>query len=174
VPPIPDIDTEWLHVEMMRIARELDPYMGPALKRLRKYADESNGGLILGALSNTSIFPPGHPLYDATTIDGKASKGLDGIFDVFVSSAHVGMRKPAEDIYQYAIIRLHEFVKKRWQNDNVKAENIVFIDDIGTNLKTAKKLGMRTIKVTLGKVDLAVNEIEKVTGLDLTSDKSKL
>ncbi len=59
VPPVPDIDTEWLHVEMMRIARELDPHMGPALKKLRKYADQSDGGLIIGALSNTSIFPPG-------------------------------------------------------------------------------------------------------------------
>ena len=35
-PPVPDIDTEWLHLEMMTIARGLDPHMGPALKKLRQ------------------------------------------------------------------------------------------------------------------------------------------
>lgn len=173
-PPAPDIDTEWLHLEMMTIARALDPHMGPALKRLRQYADQSNGKIIIGALSNTSIFPPGHPLFDPSTADGKASKGLDGIFDVFISSAHVGMRKPAEDIYKYCIVRLHEFVKTKRYGDGVKPEDITFLDDIGTNLRTAKKLGMNTIKVTLGHVDQAVKELEKATGLDLSSDKARL
>ena len=175
VPPVPDIDTEWLHVRMMTIARQLDPNMGPAIKKLRQHADKSGGKIIIGALSNTSIFPPGHPLYDQKTMDGKASKGLDGIFDVFISSAHVGMRKPAEDIYKYCIVRLHEFVKTKGYGDGVKAGDIVFLDDIGTNLKTARNLGMGTIKVTLGSVDKAVKELEQVTGLDLSSgDKARL
>ena len=88
-------------------------------------------------------------------------------------AAHVGMRKPAEDIYRYCIVRLHEFVKTKGYGDGVKPEDIVFLDDIGTNLRTAKKLGMRTIKVTLGSVNQAVKELEQVTGLDL-SDKAKL
>ena len=148
--------------------------MGPALKKLRQHADKSGGKLLLGALSNTSIFPPGHKLYDARSIDGKASKRLEGIFDVFVSSAHVGMRKPDEDIYRYAIVRLHEYVKTKGYGDGVKAEDIVFMDDIGTNLRTAKKLGMRTIKVNLGRADLAVKELEKATGLSLIDDKARL
>lgn len=159
---------------MMTIARQLDPNMGPALKKLRQYADQSNGKLILGALSNTAIFPPGHKLYDATTADGKASKGLSGIFDVFVSSAHIGMRKPDEEAYKYAIVRLHEYVKTKQLGDGVKPEDIIFLDDIGANLKAAKKLGLRTIKVNLGHVDQAVKDLEKMSGLDLTSDKSKL
>lgn len=174
VPPVPDIDAEWLHNEMMSIARELDPYMGPALKKLRQYADKSDGKLILGALSNTCIFPPGHKLYDATTSDGKASQGLAGIFDIFISSAHIGMRKPDEEAYKYAIVRLHEFVKTKGYGDGVKPEDIIFLDDIGQNLKTAKNLGMQTIKVSLGHIDQAVKELEKVTGLDLTSDKARL
>ena len=174
VPPPPDIDAESLHNEMMSIARQLDPHMGPALKRLRQIADESNGKLILGALSNTSIFPPGHKLYDPKTVDGKASKGLDNIFDVFISSAHVGMRKPDEDIYRYAIIRLHEYVKTKGYGDGVKAEDIVFLDDIGTNLRTGKRLGMRTIKVHLGRGDLAVKELEQATGFNLSGDRARL
>ena len=174
VPPVADIDAEGLHLKMMTIARTTDPHMGPALKKLRQHADQSAGKLILAALSNTSIFPPGHPLYDSTNMGGLASKGLNGIFDVFVSSAHVGMRKPDEDIYRYCIIRLHEFVKTKGYGDGVKPEDIVFSDDIGTNLRTARRLGMRTVKVTLGKVDEAVKELEKVTGFELSGDKARL
>ena len=174
IPPLPDIDAEWLHNRMMSIARQLDPHMGPALKRLRQHADKSNGQIILGALSNTSIFPPGHFLHDRSTADGKASKGLDGIFDVFVSSAHIGMRKPDEEAYKYAIVRLREFVRTKWLGGGVEAEDIIFLDDIGANLRTGKKLGMRTIKVNLGHVDQAVKELERVTGLDVTSNGPKL
>lgn len=177
VPPVPDIDTESLHNALMGMARDLDPHMGPALKKLRQYADQNKGKMVIGALSNTSIFPPGHKLYDPSRGDGKPSKGLDGIFDVFVSSAHVGMRKPDKNIYRYAITRLHEFVKTHQYGDGVsgvKPSDIVFIDDIGTNLRTARLLGMRTIKVNLGHVDQAVKELEQLTGLDLSSDRARL
>lgn len=174
VPPPPEIDTESLHNEMMSIARELDPHMGPALKRLRALADKSNGQIIMAALSNTSIFPPTHKLYTAATADGKATHRLAGLFDIFVSSAHVGMRKPDEDIYRYALVRLREYVRTQGVGDDVRPEDVVFLDDIGGNLRTGRRLGMRTVKVTLGKVDQAVKELERETGLDLTSDKAKL
>lgn len=174
VPPPPDIDTESLHNEMMSNARELDPHMGPALKRLRAIADKSDGQIVLAALSNTCIFPRGHKLYTAGTADGKASHKLGDVFDVFISSAHVGMRKPDENIYQYALIRLREYVRTRECADDVTARDVVFLDDIGGNLRTGRKLGMRTIKVNLGRTDLAVAELEKMTGLDLTSDKARL
>ena len=171
VPPPPEVDTEWLHTELMRISRALDPHMGPALRRLRRAADASNGRLLVAALSNTCIFPPGHPLYDPATaaVAGIAHAGLAGIFDVYVSSAHVGMRKPDEDIYKYTLVRLHEHVKMRG-GDGVQPSDITFLDDIGQNLRTARQLGMNTIKVTLGSVDLAVKELEKITGLNLCSD----
>ena len=35
VPAVPDLDVEWLYWEMMRISRAPDPYMWPALKKLR-------------------------------------------------------------------------------------------------------------------------------------------
>lgn len=173
-PPVPDIDAEWLYWEMMRVARAPDPHMYPALKRLRQAADKSNGKLIIAALSNTSIFPPDHPYNDAGTPDGKQNRELKSLFDVFISSAHVGMRKPDEDIYQYAVTRLHEFVKTKYGGDGVKVEDITFLDDIGANLRTAKRLGMGTIKVQLGRADKAVKELEKITGLELLDSKSKL
>ncbi|KYG41880.1 hypothetical protein M433DRAFT_74954 [Acidomyces richmondensis BFW] len=174
IPPIPDIDAEALYWGMMRIARTPDPHMYPALKKLRAAADESAGGLILGALSNTSIFPPGHPFNDTTTPEGKENAELKALFDVFISSAHVGMRKPDEEIYRYAITRLHEFVKTKWGGEGISAKDITFLDDIGSNLRTARKLGMRTIKVELGRADKAVMELEKLTGLSLTDEKARL
>ena len=112
-PPPPDIDAEWLYWEMMRVAREPDPHMYPALKKLRAAADASKGKLVIAAMSNTSIFPPEHPFNDPTTAAGKQNAELKGLFDVFVSSAHVGMRKPAEDIYFYTLGRVAEFVRQK-------------------------------------------------------------
>ena len=47
------------------------------------------------------------------------------------------MRKPNDDIYQLALERL-----------GVEANESVFLDDLGFNLKAAKQLGIRTIRVT--------------------------
>ncbi|KAK5703337.1 hypothetical protein LTR17_022203 [Elasticomyces elasticus] len=175
VPPLPDIDAEWLYWEMMRCSRRPDPYMYPALKRLRAIADKSNGKLIVAALSNTSIWPAGHPYHDEATVDGRQHLELRSMFDVFISSAHVGMRKPDDNIYLYTVTRLHEYVKTKYGGEGVRPDSITFLDDIGANLRTAKRLGFSTIKVTLGKADLAVTELEKRTGLALTGDsKAKL
>lgn len=171
-PPVPSINAEWLFWEMMRVARQPDPHMYPALKRLRKYADEHPGELVLAAMSNTSIFPAGHPFND----DEQSGHGdVKRQFDVFVSSAHVGMRKPAENIYHYTIGRVSQFlVQKGFSSDGVRAKDFVFLDDIGGNLKTAKKIGMGTIKVDLGRTAQAVKELEKITGLSLASNDAKL
>jgi len=50
----------------------------------------------------------------------------------------------------------------------------VFLDDIGENLKEARKQGFGTIKVPLGKAYEAVEELEKVTGLQLEGDHPKI
>lgn len=173
-PPVPDIDAEWLFWEMMRVAREPDPHMYPALKQLRQYADKHKGSLILAAMSNTSIFPDGHPLNEESETSGHAD--VKRQFDVFVSSAHVGMRKPAEDIYHYTIGRVSEFaVQKGYAAHGVRARDITFLDDIGSNLKTAKRIGMGTIKVDLGRTNEAVKELERRSGITLTkTDTPKL
>lgn len=49
----------------------------------------------------------------------------------------------------------------------IQPEDVVFLDDISGSLKTARSLGMRTIRVILGQIDDAVRELEKITGLKL-------
>jgi hypothetical protein len=104
---------------------------------------------------------------------GDERSDIRALFDIFISSAHVGMRKPERRIYDLAIQEIQKLGKEN--GVDIKPEDIVFLDDIGGNLKAAKQVGMRTIKVTLGKSRDAVVELEKVTGCTFLKDeKSKL
>lgn len=174
IPPLPKIDGEWLFFDMMAAARSPDPWMYPALKALK-----ASGKYIVAALSNTVIFPPDHEYSRVDFFEDP----IRSQFDVFVSSAHVGLRKPDPRIYQLTLQKVNEFAKANadtergralgW-SEGVKAEEIVFLDDLGENLKAAKAAGFRTIKVPLGRAYEAVEELEKVTGLALAGDHPKV
>jgi epoxide hydrolase-like predicted phosphatase len=162
IPPLPTVDAEWLFWEMMRVSRTPDPYMFPALRKLRE-----SGKYLMGALSNTVKFPEGHPYNNDVS-------GVRSQFDFFISSAHTGLRKPDPRIYEVATQEMKALAQKRGL-PAVEASDIVFFDDIGENCKAAKKAGMRTVKVTLGKIEDAVKELEKITGLPLLEgDKARL
>ncbi|KAK0726968.1 epoxide hydrolase [Lasiosphaeria miniovina] len=176
VPPVPNVDGKWLFLDMMAAARSPDPFMFPALRKLRE-----NGKYVVAALSNTVIFPPGHE-YSQT--DFFLDDPVRRLFDVFISSAHIGLRKPDPEIYQLALNKVDEFARSNATTDRgkalgfpaaegVSAGEIVFLDDIGQNLKAARHAGFRTIKVSLGKAYEAVAELEKVTGLSLAGDHPK-
>lgn len=163
IPPLPKLDAEYMFWEMMRISRTPDPYMYPALLKLKE-----SGEFLLGALSNTTKFPDGHPYNRDVT-------GVKSQFDFFISSAHTGLRKPDPKIYEVALQKMDALAKEKGMK-GVAPSDIVFLDDIGQNLKAAKQAGMRTIKVNLGKTQDAVKALEKVTGLTLLAaqDKARL
>ena len=160
VPPLPRVDAEWLFWEMMRISRTPDRYMYPALKKL-KASDE----FLMGALSNTTKFPDDHPY-------NRDDRGVKSQFDFFISSAHTGLRKPDPKIYEVSIQEMNALARKKGMKE-IAPSDIVFLDDIGQNLKAAKAAGMRTIKVNLGRTQDAVKELEKLTGLALLEDEEK-
>ena len=70
--------------------------------------------------------------------DDKASKvsKVMALFDDVIESSVEGIRKPNPEIYKLACQRI-----------SVEPEKCLFIDDLGINLKPAKELGMKTIKV---------------------------
>ena len=72
-------------------------------------------------------------------------------FDVIVESAREGLRKPDPRIYALTIARL-----------DVLASEVVFLDDLGMNLKPAREMGMTTIKVV--DPDDALAELEAILG----------
>ena len=155
-PPVPTIDAEKLYWDMMTCSRNPDPWMYPALLKLK-----AHGHYHLAALSNTTVYPEGHPF---NTPD-PSIPDVKGIFDLFVSSAHVGMRKPNRDIYEYTM----KLIREKW-GDDVRAGDILFFDDIGENLKTAKSLGIRSVRVWLGRTKEAVRTLEALTGLELVGE----
>jgi epoxide hydrolase-like predicted phosphatase len=75
-------------------------------------------------------------------------------FDVFIESAVVGIRKPDPRIFELACAAL-----------GIAPPEAVFLDDIGSNLKTARALGMTTIKVD--DPDAALTELAGVVGFPL-------
>lgn len=175
-PPIPSIDGESLFWSMMSASRHVDPYIFPALERL----SSQKGRPIIGALSNTVVFPPDHPWYRKEPSSSSSNPTVadafllnpNNYFDVYIASAEVGMRKPSRDIYDLTIQRLDEFDKRKGGN-GITTEDVVFLDDIGENLKTAREMGMKTIRVQLGKTWRAVKELEGILGegADLMDDK---
>jgi epoxide hydrolase-like predicted phosphatase len=60
---------------------------------------------------------------------------VDELFDVVVDSSDVGMRKPEPSIYRLVEERL-----------GIPGKGLLFVDDLGVNLKTAKTLGWQTVK----------------------------
>jgi putative hydrolase of the HAD superfamily len=88
--------------------------------------------------------------------EGRANDPFDLAehFDEFIESRVVGLRKPDPRIYELACSRLA-----------VTPAGAVFLDDIGSNLKAARLLGMTTIKVVTPEAALA--ELEAVLGFEL-------
>jgi putative hydrolase of the HAD superfamily len=78
-----------------------------------------------------------------------------GLFDVIVESSRVGTRKPDPAFYEQACAMLE-----------IEPSEAVFLDDLGVNLKPAKAMGMRTIKVDDPAV--AIAELEKIVGFPLS------
>jgi putative hydrolase of the HAD superfamily len=80
---------------------------------------------------------------------------VDGLFDVVIESSKTGIRKPDPRIYEMATEQL-----------GVEPEEVVFLDDLGINLKPAAAMGMTTIKVLDGAQ--AIADLEKVVGFPLS------
>ena len=76
-------------------------------------------------------------------------------FDHVIESSKAGVRKPQPEIYQMMCEQLQ-----------VEPSESVFLDDLGINLKPARALGMHTIKVDVGDVKPAADELLKLLGID--------
>lgn len=82
--------------------------------------------------------------------DSKRAQGVADVmalFDLVVESSKVGVRKPNPKIYQFTC-----------ESIGVSPDECLFLDDLGINLKPARALGMRTIKVV--DPETAIAELE--------------
>lgn len=123
------------------------PIMLRAIERLRA------AGLRVGALTNNWA----HTSDEAAPERDDGTRALKARFDVFIESSVEGLRKPDPKIYTLACERLER-----------SPDEIVFLDDIGPNLKPAKAMGFATIKVDAPEPALA--ELQALVDLDLLGD----
>jgi putative hydrolase of the HAD superfamily len=126
---------------------ELRAEMVTAVHRLK------TAGLPLGLLSN-NVAP-----MERTGALGE----LLGRFDTIVESSVEGVRKPEPEIYSLALARLSEAVGR-----TLAADDVAYLDDLGINLKPARALGFRTIKVVEPAEALA--ELSQLVGFPLDGD----
>jgi putative hydrolase of the HAD superfamily len=81
----------------------------------------------------------------------RESEAIMEVFDVVVESSKIGVRKPEPRFYELACEML-----------DVAPDESVFLDDLGINLKPARAMGMRTIKVVTA--EQALDELEAALG----------
>lgn len=132
------ISSRELMEEIARFAQPR-PVMIEAIRRLRR------AGFRVAALTNNWV------------MEGPLAEGMNLLkaeFDVFVESSRTGLQKPDPKIYELTLQEL-----------GIRPEESVFLDDIGRNLKTARQLGMATIKVSDPEAALA--ELEQIVGIQL-------
>jgi putative hydrolase of the HAD superfamily len=84
----------------------------------------------------------------------KAVAEILSLFEHVIESSKVGLRKPDPRIYQHACELL-----------GVPPDRCIYLDDLGINLKPARALGMRTIKV--GDPNIAIDELQAMVGFPL-------
>jgi putative hydrolase of the HAD superfamily len=122
---------------------EIRPAMVEAVRRCREQ-------LVTACLTNNWVSHDGRP--PERVQDGRDEAFAH--FDHVVESSRVGVRKPDPRFYELAC-----------EIAGVRPEEVVFLDDLGVNLKPARAMGMTTIKVT--DPDEAIADLEAVVGFPL-------
>lgn len=82
-------------------------------------------------------------------------KRISALFDVVIESSRIGVRKPEPRFFELTCAEL-----------GITPDQAVYLDDLGTNLKPARKMGMHTIKVE--DHAKAIAELEAVLDLKLS------
>ena len=125
---------------------EIRPDMIRALKKIK-------GNLLQACLTN-NIQPMGKENFEGNvSASGKHDEVMQ-MFDFVFESSKENVRKPDPEFYLRACER-----------GEVNPAEVVFLDDLGINLKPAKKLGMKTIKVVNSTE--ALNELDSLIDINL-------
>ena len=122
---------------------EIRPAMVEAVRRCR-------ARLVTALLTNNWVSHDDRPA-------ARVQEGRDEVLSLFhhvVESSKVGVRKPDPAFYELAC-----------KMAEVEPHEVVFLDDLGVNLKPARAMGMTTIKVLDPAAALA--ELEQVVGFPL-------
>lgn len=131
---------------LQAISGDIRPQMVEALRRCKQ-------AFRVACITNNMKSGEG-PSMARTPDQAKAVADVMALFEHVVESSRLGWRKPDPRIYRHACDLL-----------GVAPERCVYLDDLGINLKPARAMGMRTIKV--GDPDAAIGELEAIVGIPL-------
>ena len=126
---------------------QVRPEMINALKKIK-------GNYVQACLTN-NIQSMGDSGFEGNVSASGKHEEVMSMFDFVFESSKENIRKPDPEFYLRACER-----------GNVSPTEVVFLDDLGINLKPAKVLGMSTIKV-INPQD-ALHELEDLVDLELT------
>jgi putative hydrolase of the HAD superfamily len=139
-----------LEIDARRMMQRMTTASGPRPEMLAAIARLRENAFRVGALTNNWS----HTETRSEASGHDETRAIKAHFDVFIESSVEGLRKPDPAIYRVACERLE-----------TPPEAIVFLDDIGHNLKPARAMGMATIKVE--DPGPALDELARIVGLDL-------
>jgi putative hydrolase of the HAD superfamily len=122
------------------------PAMVEALRRCGQH-------YVTACLTNNVKTGMGHGL-PATEARAAQVQEILGLFDHVFESSLIGARKPEPRFYRMALEAL-----------KVQPREVVYLDDLGINLKPARAMGMTTIKVQ--DADQALRELQSILDLPL-------
>ena len=125
---------------------EVRPQMISALKSIKDR-------LVLACLTN-NIQAMKKEFEGNVSASGKHDEVMQ-LFDFVIESSKVNVRKPDPDFYLLAC-----------KKAKISPDEAIFLDDLGINLKPAKELGMKTIKVI--DPDVALDELQSLLDFKLS------
>jgi putative hydrolase of the HAD superfamily len=130
---------------------EIRPAMVTALKACKMHFTNA-------CVTNNVNAGPGRGL-DRDRSRARQWRCILDLFDLVIESSKIGQRKPEVRFFQRACEQL-----------GIVASQAVYLDDLGSNLKPARTMGMHTIKVD--SPDVAITELEAVLGISLRENGS--
>ncbi|MBA1148257.1 HAD-IA family hydrolase [Ectothiorhodospiraceae bacterium WFHF3C12] len=129
------------------LAGDVRPEMVAALRRIRE-------AYRVACITNNVRAGEGRGMQRSAEMATEIEAIMD-LFEMVIESSKIGVRKPDPRIYEHACEAMA-----------VAPQEVVYLDDLGVNLKPARALGMTTIKVVEPAEALAA--LEDVLGIELT------
>lgn len=131
---------------LQSLSGDIRPQMVEALRRCR-------AAFRVACITNNMKSGDG-PGMARTPDKAQAVAEVMALFEHVVESSKLGLRKPDPEIYRHACDLL-----------GVPPDRCIYLDDLGINLKPARAMGMRTIKVV--DPDQAIDELQAMVGIPL-------
>ncbi|KAM8810009.1 bifunctional epoxide hydrolase 2 [Eudromia elegans] len=123
---------------------------------LRAAAELRRRGFRTGVLTNNWLDDGAGRLFTAALMSALRRR-----FDVVLESCRVGLCKPEPGVYERALRALR-----------AQPHEVIFLDDVGENLKPARAMGMATILVR--DTEAALRELQELSGVQLLGQEEPL